>query len=91
MPAGKLPGRLRGLSGRATPVYSDPLDEQNFIVTTINDIMASPDWASTAIIIAYDDSDGWYDHQMDPCGEPIRRRQRWFTDDQLRCCRATAV
>jgi phospholipase C len=48
------------------PGYSDPLDEQSFVVTTINAIMASPDWKSTAIIIAYDDSDGWYDHAMDP-------------------------
>jgi phospholipase C len=23
-------------------------------------------WASTAVVIAYDDSDGWYDHQMSP-------------------------
>ncbi len=46
--------------------YSDPLDEQNFVVTTINAIMASNEWKSTAIIIAYDDSDGWYDHATDP-------------------------
>jgi len=42
--------------------YSDPLDEQAFVVREINSIMASPFWSSTAIIIAYDDSDGWYDH-----------------------------
>jgi phospholipase C len=42
--------------------YSDPLDEQNFLVREINRIQASPDWSSTAIVIAYDDSDGWYDH-----------------------------
>ena len=24
------------------------------------------DWPTTAIIITYDDSDGWYDHQMPP-------------------------
>ena len=24
--------------------------------------MSSPDWRSTAIVINYDDSDGWYDH-----------------------------
>jgi len=35
-------------------------------VNTINAIMASPEWKDTAIIIAYDDSDGWYDHTMDP-------------------------
>ncbi len=48
------------------PGYSDPLDEQTFVVKTINAIMASDEWKSTAIIIAYDDSDGWYDHTMDP-------------------------
>jgi phospholipase C len=46
--------------------YSDPLDEQTFLVNTINTIMQSPFWNSTAIIIAYDDSDGWYDHVMGP-------------------------
>ena len=25
-----------------------------------------PEWNSTAVIIAYDDSDGWYDHGMPP-------------------------
>ncbi len=44
--------------------YSDPLDEQVGVVQLINQIMKSPDWKSTAIIIAYDDSDGWYDHQF---------------------------
>jgi phospholipase C len=42
--------------------YSDPLDEQTFVVNEINAIESSPFWSSTAIIIAYDDSDGWYDH-----------------------------
>jgi phospholipase C len=42
--------------------YSDPLDEQAFVVKEINAIQSSPFWQSTAIIIAYDDSDGWYDH-----------------------------
>ena len=42
--------------------YSDPLDEQTFLVNTINAIEKSSFWSSTAIIIAYDDSDGWYDH-----------------------------
>jgi phospholipase C len=44
--------------------YSDPLDEQTFVVNTINAIEKSSFWPSTAIIIAYDDSDGWYDHVM---------------------------
>jgi phospholipase C len=46
--------------------YSDPLDEQTFLVNTINQIEQSPDWKSTAIIVTYDDSDGWYDHQSPP-------------------------
>jgi phospholipase C len=45
--------------------YSDPLDEQTFVVNTINAIQQSSFWSSTAIIIAYDDSDGWYDHLTD--------------------------
>jgi phospholipase C len=47
----------------AHPGYSDPLDEQNFVVNTVNSIEESKYWLSTAIIITYDDSDGWYDHQ----------------------------
>jgi phospholipase C len=43
--------------------YSDPLDEQRFLVNSINKIQRSPQWSSTAIIVAYDDSDGWYDHR----------------------------
>ncbi|RJQ80240.1 phospholipase [Amycolatopsis panacis] len=43
--------------------YSDPLDEQQFVVGEINKIQQSPEWRSTAIVLAYDDSDGWYDHQ----------------------------
>ena len=50
--------------------YSDPIDEQHFLVNTINAIMKSPDWASTAIMITYDDSDGWYDHVMSPIINP---------------------
>jgi phospholipase C len=46
--------------------YSDPLDEQAFLVRTINEIQRSPQWASTAVVIAYDDSDGWYDHVTPP-------------------------
>jgi phospholipase C len=42
--------------------YSDPIDEQHFLVSEINAIQSSPDWKDTAVIVAYDDSDGWYDH-----------------------------
>jgi phospholipase C len=47
--------------------YSDPLLEQSImLVPTINAIMRSQFWKSTAIVVMYDDSDGWYDHQMSP-------------------------
>lgn len=57
----KAPGYEDGHAG-----YSDPLDEQNFIVTVINFLEQQRDWENTAVVIAYDDSDGWYDHQMGP-------------------------
>jgi phospholipase C len=53
----KAPGFQDGHAG-----YSDPLDEQTFVVTEVNAIEKSSFWSSTAIILAYDDSDGWYDH-----------------------------
>ena len=46
--------------------YSDPLDEQTFIVQTINRLQKTKAWKHTAVIIAYDDSDGWYDHVVPP-------------------------
>ena len=44
--------------------YSDPLDEQAFVVQVINFLQQQRDWDSTAVFINYDDSDGWYDHQL---------------------------
>lgn len=58
--------------------YSNPLDEQAFLVDTINKLEASDEWKETAVIIAYDDSDGWYDHQMGPIVN-----QSDVSDDQL--------
>ena len=46
--------------------YSNPLEEQSFLVNTINRIQKIPEWNTSAVIIAYDDSDGWYDHVMPP-------------------------
>jgi len=68
--AGKLPpSALPAVSFLKAPgyqdghaAYSDPADEQEFLVKEINSLMRSPDWSSTAIVVNYDDSDGWYDH-----------------------------
>ena len=57
----KAPGYQDGHAG-----YSDPLDEQTFVVKTINFLEGLPTWKNTAVVILYDDSDGWYDHQMGP-------------------------
>ena len=57
----KAPGYQDGHAG-----YSDPLAEQKFIVDALNRLQQSDEWKETAVIIAYDDSDGWYDHAMSP-------------------------
>jgi phospholipase C len=48
------------------PSDSTPLQEQTFLVNTINALMKLDEWKSMAILITYDDSDGWYDHVMPP-------------------------
>jgi phospholipase C len=65
-------GNMPAVSFLKPPAYqdshasnSDPLDEQTWLVTMINAIESSPFWPNTAIIVAYDDSDGWYDHVTD--------------------------
>jgi phospholipase C len=67
--AGNLPAVSYLKANRAQdghPGNSSPLDEQVFIVNIINFLQSLPDWDSTAVIITYDDSDGWYDHAMSP-------------------------
>ncbi len=49
--------------------YSDPLDEQTWLVQVLNRLERRPEWRHTAVIITYDDSDGWYDHAFIP---PVR-------------------
>jgi phospholipase C len=48
----------------AHPGNSDPLDEQHFVVRVANFLQSQPEWSNTALIVLYDDSDGWYDHQL---------------------------
>jgi len=48
------------------PGYSDPLDEQFFVVNFLNALQRTRFWNDTAVVIAYDDTDGWYDHVMSP-------------------------
>jgi phospholipase C len=50
--------------GHAGFGYSNPINEQTYLVQLINTVEKSAYWKDTAVIIAYDDSDGWYDHVM---------------------------
>lgn len=66
-------GHLPAVSFLKAPAYqnghpgnSDPLDEQVFLVTVLNFLQQLPEWRHMAVIIAWDDSDGWYDHVMPP-------------------------
>jgi phospholipase C len=73
LPASALPGvsflKAPGFQdGHAA--YSDPLDEQKFLVREINALQQTDDWPSTAVIVAYDDSDGWYDHAFSGVTNP---------------------
>jgi phospholipase C len=52
------------------PADSTPLEEQTFLVNTINRLQQSPAWHDMAIVITYDDSDGWYDHVLGPIVSP---------------------
>jgi acid phosphatase/phospholipase C len=54
----KMPAYQDGHAGN-----SDPLDEQVGNVKLINFLQKQPEWRETAVIVTYDDSDGWYDHQ----------------------------
>jgi phospholipase C len=67
----------------AHPAESDPLDEQHFIVDTMNRLQKTKDWKSTAVVLAYDDSDGWYDHQMSPIANNSQSPQDALTGDGL--------
>ena len=48
------------------PSNSSPLQEQYFLVNTINALMQLPQWKEMAVLLTYDDADGWYDHVMPP-------------------------
>ena len=75
--AGHLPAVsfLRAPSYQAGhPQSSDPLDEQAFLVDTVNRIQSLPQWENTVIFITWDDSGGWYDHVMPPIVNPSNTR-----------------
>jgi phospholipase C len=73
--AGELPAVSYLKANRAQdghPGNSSPLDEQVFVTSTINFLESLPEWDETAVIIAWDDSDGWYDHVAGPLVNPSK-------------------
>jgi phospholipase C len=64
MPAVSFLKAWRAQDGHAN--NSSPLDEQLFLVDVINRLQQTKEWKETAVIISWDDSDGWYDHVIGP-------------------------
>ena len=64
------------------PGYSDGQIAEQLIADEVNAIAASPYWKDSAIVIAYDETDGLYDHAAvttrvnDPQGNPLEPSQR---------------
>lgn len=76
---------------------SNGVDARLSVRGVINAIKRSPWWRSPAIVISYDDSDGWYDHQMGPIanGSAVLNPIDTKSSDQLngagRCGNTTPV
>ena len=58
-------------------------------MNVINFLQKQPDWSSTAVVIAYDDSDGWYDHQIGADREPVDHRRAMRSPAPARAATAT--
>ncbi len=48
------------------PGMSEPLDQQVFLAKTLNRLHRLPEWRHMAVMVAWDNSDGWTDHVMPP-------------------------
>ena len=71
--------------------YSDPLDEQAWIVKVINFLEQQPAWRDTAVIITWDDSDGWYDHAFVTPTNPSHDKTAGQLDGPGVCGRGTPL
>jgi phospholipase C len=78
-------GNLPAVSFLKAPAYqnghpgnSDPLTEQAWLAQVLTALQGNAAWSTTAVFIAWDDSDGWYDHAMGPVVSPSST-----TDDAL--------
>jgi phospholipase C len=81
----KMPAYQDGHAG-----YSDPLDEQAGVVALINFLQQQPAWKSSAVIITFDDSDGWYDHAFAKVTSPSFDPEADQLDGPGKCGTGTA-
>ncbi len=71
--------------------YSDPLDEQAGTVALINFLEQQPEWKNTAVIVTWDDSDGWYDHAFAAVTSPSFGREADQLDGPGKCGTGTPL
>jgi phospholipase C len=71
------------------PNDSTALAEQRYVVDTVNALQQLPQWKSMAILITYDDSDGWYDHVDAADRQPVQRSGERFVVRGQRALRNT--
>ncbi len=82
----KMPAYQDGHAG-----YSDPLDEQTGVVTLINFLEQQPDWKNMAIVVTWDDSDGWYDHAFTTPTNPSFNKKADQLDGPGKCGSGTPL
>ena len=65
--SGNLPAvsYIAGTSSSEQPPQ-DPRKGEAFVRTIVNALMQSPDWATSAVLLTWDDAGGWYDHVVPP-------------------------
>ena len=63
VPVDPTPGIQHSFLGNDDhPAYADQQISEAFAARAINDIASSPYWPQSAIIVTYDETDGFYDH-----------------------------
>ncbi|HUC16366.1 MAG TPA: alkaline phosphatase family protein [Acetobacteraceae bacterium] len=82
----KMPAYEDGHAG-----YSNPVDEQNGVVNLINFLERQPDWKDTAIVVTWDDSDGWYDHAFTTPTNPSFDKEADQLDGPGKCGSGTPL
>lgn len=50
----------------AHPGYSSPVPDDHFVGDLVNRLQASPYWKDSVVIVAFDETGGWWDHVSPP-------------------------